>query len=760
MMSKISSGEKRRCVDALLAVVVALSFFAGSPVVAQVPSIESGQFGGTVADQRYEDSYLWLEDTGSEAVNAWISEKNSKTLVQLESDPRFAEIYERFLKERTNPQNTPQLFAMRQDRGVLYWVQPGADGKKGALSRMRLENFAEGSEDWEPLVDLDGLSDDDKRDWFVYFSNIRFSPAGTRMLLALTDGGEDAVALREYDLVNKRFVSGGFATPSYRQTAEWLDEDTILIAAAVKEGESTAANYSSVVRRWERGSELSDAEIVFEVDKSHILASVVAFESGEMRQVLLSDLASFSDSKFYAYSSSGDITKLQFPPAPFQAFTGISGVGNHALFSLEHDSWGIGGVNYPLGSVIAIDLARMLEQGGQAADITSLIYTPQSDEALVSVSASLSAGRTLTSDAVYLNVIKDVSAHLKKISLLGNGNWHVEEIDLPPKGAIDLPMYGDRYDPRFVLKFQNTLTPPQLYLAGRTDGLELVAAERPVSDLSDYSTEQYFAVADDGVRIPYFVTQRKDKVLDGETPVLMFGYGAFGLPITPAYRLPFLGALPEFWIEQGGAFVSVNPRGGGEYGPKWHLAAQLHKRQRSFDDIYAIAEDLVGRQLTAQGKIAWVGASNGGLTAGVVATQRPDLFGASIALVPLADMMRYHKLLAGPSWMSEYGNPDNPDDRQVLLEYSPYHNMGPERELASMLYITSTKDDRVHPGHARKMTAKAEALGKEILFYEDPQGGHLLSVTPASAARVSALQAVFLMQQFMDKTNEPDNSAK
>jgi prolyl oligopeptidase len=233
---------------------------------------------------------------------------------------------------------------------------------------------------------------------------------------------------------------------------------------------------------------------------------------------------------------------------------------------------------------------------------------------------------------------------------------------------------------------------------------------------------------------------------NGENPTLLYAYGGFEVPMLPNYS----AIIGTNWLEKGGVYVLANIRGGGEFGPKWHQAGLKENRQRVYDDFHSVAEDLIERKITSPEKLGIYGGSNGGLLVGVAFTQRPDLYEAVVSAVPLLDMKRYNKLLAGASWMAEYGNPDIPEEWEFIKEYSPYHNLKKGKDYPEVFFTTSTRDDRVHPGHARKMVAKMNEMGYDVYYFENMEGGHAGASTNKQSAQRYALLYSYLQMKLTD----------
>ncbi len=692
-----------------------------------------------------EDPYLWLEEIKGEKVDAWVEEQNAATVARLSADPRFESLKSQFKTIFESDDRLPDFSDQVQYRGQVYELHTDADHPRGQVMCTSLESYAAGEPFWEPLINVDELAANEGVNWYASPLQMKFSPSGAHVIVPLSDGGSDAVALREFDLENNQFVEGGFEAPLRRHQLEWLDDDTLLVATPLDESERTKAFYPRHVRKWVRGTALEDAPILASVEPDFTLAMPTSFRTSSQRIPLLMKMESFDQVEMFAVAEDDSLIPLDLPLGVLAAFGSMTGVGDLAVFLLEKD-WVVGEQTFPAGARVSVNLPRMIAQGGKPDGLVSLVYQPEANESL----AALVGGFTASRDAVYLNVLEDVKSRIKRLQPQPDGSWLASEVELPGDGSAALPMVSDPWSDSFLVRFENFLTPPSLSVLEDGTRLRVVRQVEANTDLSKFVTEQFFATAKDGTKIPYFVTHARDMKRDGSAPVLMYAYGGFGLPMTASYELPYIGPTHEIWLQRGGVFVLANPRGGGEYGPAWHEAGRGAKRQTVYDDLYAISEDIIARGLSSPGKFGFIGGSNGGLTAGVLPTQRPDLFGASVVLVPLLDMARFHKLLAGASWMAEYGNPEDPVQGPPLLAYSPYQNVKPGQPYPEMFFLTSTQDDRVHPGHARKMAHKMMDMGYPALFYEAREGGHAMAVNNEGKAINAAMGTVYLLQKLMD----------
>lgn len=673
------------------------------------------------------DPFLWLEDVEGERALSWVREQNARGLTRLEADPRYQRLHDTALAVITAEDRIP--YPMFLGEGISNFWQ---DSKhvRGLSRRTTLASYRSTEPRWETIYDLDALAAAEGRNWVVAGAAI-LPPEDRRAMLGLSDGGKDAVTFREFDIVERRFVDPGFMLPEGKQSAAWLDADTLFVARDWGPGTMTASGYPYIVKRWQRGAPLGTAEEVFRgtPDDVSVGAGVLRDRDGTVRGVVMTRAVDFYVSERFLLSEAGPI-KLPLPgKASLQSF-----VSGQLVFSLEEE-WRRGGTAYPSGALVSLDLAQCL------ADIDAaearLVYAPGPRETIEGVVATRS--RLLV--AIYRNVRGSAAAfHF-------NGrDWQSISLPLPDNVSVQIVAANDRDDTAFI-DVAGYLQPNTLHLADLAANTTEPVKSMPARfDASKAVVEQFEAASSDGTAVPYFVVRPCDLALDGNAPTLLYGYGGFQISMTPAYS----GALGKMWIEPGGVYVVANIRGGGEFGPNWHQAALKEHRQLAYDDFIAVAEDLIRRKITSPRRLGIMGGSNGGLLMGVMLTQRPDLFRAIVCQVPLLDMLRFHKLLAGASWMAEYGDPDNPAEAPFLERISPYHHLSADAAYPEPFFLTSTKDDRVHPGHARKMAAKMAAMGLPFLYYENIDGGHAAAANLQERARRSALEFTYLFQKLVD----------
>jgi prolyl oligopeptidase len=672
-----------------------------------------------------DDPFLWLEDIEGEAALAWVARQNAHTLAVLEGDPRFAGLYRAALDVLTAADRIPYP-AFLGERLANFWQDE--THVRGLWRETSLGSFLTPEPAWRTLLNIDALAAREGRGW-VFHGAPSLPPEHRRALVSLSDGGKDAAEQREFDIAAGEFVSGGFFLPEGKQSAVWLDADTLLVARDWGPGTMTRSGYPFVLKRLDRFLPLERAVEIFRGSPEDVSigASVLRDPDGTVRGILINRRIGFFDSEWHLLGATGPI-RLSVPArASFRGF-----VVGQMIFSLE-EAWDGNGI--PAGALVSLDLAACLAEPRNTVPV--LVVAPGAREAIEDVATT----RSLLLVTLYRNVRGGAVAYR-----FDGGRWIGETLKLPEHVSVDLVARSDR-DERAFLDVASYLLPNTLYLADAAAATaEVVKSLPPRFDTADLAVEQLEAVSADGTSVPYFVVRQESLPLDGSAPTLLYGYGGFQVSLTPSYS----GALGKLWLERGGVYAVANIRGGGEFGPDWHRAALKRDRIRAFEDFIAVAEDLIRRKITSRRRLGAMGGSNGGLLMGAMLTRRPELFHAVVIQVPLLDMLRYHHLLAGASWMAEYGDPDKPGEAEVLRRISPYHNLQPGVHYPEPLFVTSTKDDRVHPGHARKMAAKMAAMGLSYFYYENVEGGHAAAATLQERARRHALEFTYLTRKLMD----------
>jgi prolyl oligopeptidase len=675
------------------------------------------------------DPYLWLEDILGEKSLAWVRAENDHTLGVLESDPRFHELEARALAIYNA---TDKIVYADRYGDEMHDLWRDKKNVRGLWRKTSVEAYAAGAPIWETVLDLDALAESEGRNW-VYMGRDCLMSA-RRCMVQLSDGGTDSVVLREFDVDKGRFVEGGFESPDSKQWVSWVDEDTLMIATAVGDDSYNSSGYPRQIRLWDRDTPLEDARVLFEGPASDAVESPFVSHREDGTHALVVQVPQFFTEILHLVNEDESLSTLTLPEdISFQGFMG------QRLIALLRSDWKPGAQSAPAGSVISVRLRDLVDGRPQAS--LEIIYTPDKVSSVETV--------TVTKDRVYISILSNVTGQLIKASSQ-DGGWTLESVALPANGSLAVRASDDAANDVFV-SFESFLQPETLYRVMDDGEIRVVQALPERFDPSRFVTEQKFAAATDGTQIPYFLIRSKDLRFDGNRPTILYSYGGFEASLTPGYTYP-AGNSPNMtsWLEAGGTLVVANIRGGGEFGPAWHRAALKENRQVAFDDMIAVAEDLIDTGLTSPRRLGAMGRSNGGLLMGALLTQRPDLFNAIVCGVPLLDMLRYHKLLAGASWMAEYGNPDIPAEAAFISEYSPYQKMGEKDAYPETLFYSSTRDDRVHPGHGRKMAAKMRALGHSFLYYENIEGGHAGASDLKQRAFMDAIQLTYLMQKLMD----------
>ena len=667
-----------------------------------------------------DDPYAWLEDVGGAKPLAWVKARDAESQPLLESRAQFKEIHPRLLSVYTSRERIPTVAKLGR---WLYNFWQDEANPRGVWRRTTLDEYRKKEPRWEVVLDIDKLSAAEGEKW-VWKGDDCLYPEYKRCLVHLSRGGQDADEIREFDLEAKAFVKGGFVLPESKGGATWRDIDTLYIARDFGAGSMTTSGYPRVVKEWKRGTPMAQAKLVFEGDTADVGVQVaVVHEKGRRYEQLARNITFWDSEKFVLHGG-----KWYLVDVPLDA--NIETLHGQLFVQIKKD-WSVGGRAFKAGSLLAASLDRYLEG---ARDL-EVVFEPGEGVALESFAA--------TRGSLVLDVLDNVKSRIVEARLVA-GRWQSREVPVPPAASIGVSAVDPNDSDEYWLTVTSFVEPTTLYLArGGSDAREKLKALPAFFDARGVEVRQYEAKSKDGTRVPYFVVMHENTKLDGTNPAILYGYGGFEISMTPSYN----ATLGIGWLEKGGVYILANIRGGGEFGPAWHLAALREKRQNAFDDFYAVAEDVIKRGITSPRHLGIMGGSNGGLLVGVAFTQRPELFHAVVCQVPLLDMRRYNKLLAGASWMGEYGNPDDPKDWEFISKYSPYQNVFKDRKYPRVLFVTSTRDDRVHPGHARKMVAKMKDQGHDVLYYENVEGGHAAASTPAQQAYMWALTYTFLLEE-------------
>lgn len=666
-----------------------------------------------------EDPYLWLEEIEGERALAWVREQNARTLAVLEGDPRYAQLHTDALAIANNRDRLP-LGAVRD--GFYYNFWQDETHVRGIWRRSPLAAYASGAPQWETLLDIDALARAENANWV--YQGATCLEGTTRCLIALSDGGRDANTQREFDIATRSFVEGGFVVPTAKSSVAWIDRDTLLVGTDWGPGTMTESGYAFVVRRWSRGTPLSAAVEVMRGEATDVgVFAGVLDDVGGVRVPIAVEAQTFFETVYWRL----DGPQPQRISLPSRATVQGLFRGN-LVFTLE-EAWN----GLPQGALVAYPLS----QTGEATPRAQVLFAPGPRQSVQEVA--------ITRDAVLVAATENVRGRLLRFALDGAA-WRQTTIALPENGSIAFA--GASHDDELAfVTYEDYVTPDTLYaLEANATRTRVVRSLPPLFDASRFISEQFEAVSADGTRVPYFVVRARDMTFNGENPTLLYAYGGFQVSYPPTYN-PYVGRM---WLERGGVYVMANIRGGGEFGPAWHQAGLRTNRQVIYDDFYAVQQDLIRRNITNPRRMGIMGGSNGGLLMGVMLNQHPEMINAAVVQVPLLDMLRYDQLLAGASWVDEYGSPSNPEERAFLESISPYHNLRARDDFPTPFVLTSTKDDRVHPGHARKYVARMIELGMPVLYYENIDGGHSAAANLNEAARRRALEYTYLMQQLMD----------
>ncbi|HET7403552.1 MAG TPA: prolyl oligopeptidase family serine peptidase [Usitatibacter sp.] len=673
-----------------------------------------------LASMAQEDPYLWLEDvTGDKAV-AWVKEQNKTSQGELEARPEFKALHERLLAIYNSKERIP--FAAK--RGPwLYNFWQDADNPRGIWRRTTMEEYRKADPKWETVIDIGKLSADENEKWVFKGASCLY-PDYERCLVSLSRAGADAVEVREFDARAKQWVKDGFRAPESKGELVWRDRDTVYAARDFGAGSLTTSGYPRTVREWKRGTPLADAKTIFEGRETDVSAGAAVVNEPGRRYELLTRAIDFWNSE-HSILRDGKWVRLETPlDSQVDVFNGM------LVVKLRTD-WKPAARNFRAGSLIATSLDAFLSGKRDFEPI----FEPKERVSLQALA--------LTKNFILLDVLDNVKGRVVEARLAGDA-WKLRDVAVPPAASIGVSAVDRDENDDYWMTVTSFTEPTTLYLAhAGGDGRDKLKQLPAFFDAKGVTVTQYEATSRDGTKIPYFVVMREGTKLDGTNPTILYGYGGFEVSMTPSYN----ATMGASWLERGGVYALANLRGGGEFGPEWHTTALREGRQKTHDDFAAVAEDLVKRKVSSPRHLGIMGGSQGGLLVGTTFTQHPELFRAVVCQVPLLDMKRYSKLLAGASWMGEYGDPDKPGDWAFISKYSPYQNVAKDKKYPRVFFWTSTRDDRVHPGHARKMFARMKEQGHDVLYFEYLEGGHGAGSLPAQQAYTWALTYAFFLEE-------------
>ncbi len=689
------------------------------------------------SDAGSDDRYLWLEEITGDRALEWVRERNAQALARLSGGARFEELRAQVREVLDADERIPYV-SRRGEHLYNFWQD--AEHRKGLWRRTTLEEYRRERPEWEVLIDVDALAAADGESW-VWQGATVLRPGGYRQALVhLSRGGADASVVREFDIAEREFVTDGFALPEAKTDVSWIDADHIYVGTDFGPGSLTTSGYPRIVKQWRRGTPLDQAEVVFEGKPEDVAVSAFRDPTPGFERDFVVRSLDFYRSELYLRSG-GDLVRIDVPEDADAA------AHRQWLLVRTRSAWAVGGATYPAGALLAAPFDAYLA-GERDLEV---LFEPDERSAL--------SYWAWTRHHLILGTLRDVRSELAVVTppggpgpdaggpgpeTGGNGPGHAGSRwrRAPLPGVPELAQTDiagtDPYDSDEYMLTSSGFTQPATLRRGVIGGAaEDLKREPAWFDADGLSVRQFFATSDDGTRVPYFVTGPEG---GPGGPVLLTGYGGFEVSLTPFYS----GVTGRAWLARGGTYVVANLRGGGEYGPGWHMSAVKERRHRVYEDFAAVARDLAARGIATRERLGIEGASNGGLLMGVMLTRYPELFGAIACQVPLLDMRRYHELLAGASWIAEYGDPREPEQWEHLRPFSPYHNVAPGRPYPPVLLITSTRDDRVHPGHARKMAALLAEHGYDVTYYENIEGGHGAAADNEQRALKSALVFEFL----------------
>ncbi len=675
------------------------------------------------------DPHQWLEGVEDPKALEWVRAQNAKAETELASTAEFRQLEADLLAIYDSDARIPGV----SKQGEWYYnFWRDKQNPRGLWRRTTLDEYRKPEPQWEVLLDLDALNKAEDTNWVWGGANclrprLQSEPY-TRCLIALSRGGADATVTREFDLSTKSWVEDGFFRPEAKGALSWIDRDNVYVFTDFGDGTLTESGYPRIVKRWTRGTPLASAAVVYEGKADDMYISAGRDHTPGFERDFVSRTIAFYNDEVYLVGADGGLTKVDAPNSANKS-------ANREWITLElREPWTVGGKTYKAGSLLAAKFDDFMA-GKRAFDV---LFEPTDTSSL--------AGFSWTRNYLILNVLEDVKNMLTVLTP-GTSGWSRRPLQgVPEFGTVSARAVDSDESDTLWLTVTDYLTPTSLLLGDAGEGAaapETLKTQPAFFDASNHVVEQHFATSKDGTRVPYFLVRPKGLAYDGTAPTLLYGYGGFEISLTPGYS----GGTGKGWLERGGVYAVANIRGGGEYGPRWHQAALKSNRHKAYEDFAAVAEDLIDRKVTSPAHLGIRGGSNGGLLTGNMLVQYPELFGAVVIQVPLLDMQRYNKLLAGASWMAEYGNPDIPEEWAFIQKFSPYHLFDPAQKYPPTILLTSTRDDRVHPGHARKMMAKMLESGQDVRYYENIEGGHGGAADNKQAAHMDALYLTFLWQQ-------------
>jgi prolyl oligopeptidase len=667
-----------------------------------------------------DDENLWLDDIDGAKPLDWVKARNAETVTKYAESQDFKTLDARILEMLDSDAKIP-IVSKIGDHFYNFWRDK--QHPKGLWRRTTLAEYRKDKPAWETVIDLDALAASEKENW-VWHSAQCLKPDYRRCLISLSRGGADADVVREFDLSTKAFIKDGFALPEAKSQVAWIDDDHIYVATDFGPGSMTTSSYPRIVKEWKRGTPLASAQTVYEGKENDMSISAYRDRTPGFERDFVQRALEFYNSETFLRSKDGKLTKIDVPN---DAETDVE---REWLLVEPRTAWTVGGKTFPSGSLVATKFDDFMAGKREF----TVLFTPDEHTSL--------AGHSWTRHHLILTVSHDVVSQIKVLTPAATGAWKEDTLSgAPPLSNMQASGIDADETDEYFLSVSGFLQPTTLYYGTLGQGEREALKHTPAFfDASKYVVSQHFVTSKDGTKVPYFEVAPKAMKYDGNNPTLVYGYGGFEISLEPAYA----AGAGRAWLEKGGVYVIANIRGGGEYGPRWHQAALKANRPRAYEDFAAVSQDLIDRKITSPKHMGMMGGSNGGLLAGNMLTQYPQLYGAVVSQVALLDMKRYTHMSAGASWMAEYGDPDKPEEWKYIQTFSPYQNLHKGTKYPPVLFTTSTRDDRVGPVHARKMAARMQAMGFDASLYENIEGGHGAAADNKQLAFMSALAYTYL----------------
>ncbi len=671
------------------------------------------------------DENLWLENIDSKDALVWVKKINQQSEEALTKDPIYPSLFKDAMEVLNRGDKLPLIF---QQGNWIYNYWKDKSHPRGIYRRTTISSFKSATPNWQTVLDIDRMSGEDNIKWVFKKMNC-LKPEYIKCLVSLSPGGGDAIEVREFDAQTLNFVKDGFYVPKAKTAITWIDENHLYIGSDFGPDSMTDSGYPGIQKIWQRGTSIAQAKSIIKVDKKSVSSGVNHYSDDMGTIDIITDNVSFWTRRYWQLLNDKAI-KLDLP----ETAQLVDMINGQLIVQIKQD-WNFLNKKFKQGSILLIKPATLRGEKG-----TVTVLAEENPKAIIEDVVATSRG-------ILVITLEDVKSRIYFYEN-NNGIWKATQVALPASGQISIASLNHKTG-EFFARYEDFLTPPTLYLVDEKLNVEKIRQQSATFDSSPFKVQQFFTKSRDGTEIPYFVVMNRQLKFNGKNPTYIFSYGGFRSSLTPSYSGSYEdlnGAYGKMWLQRGGVFVLANIRGGGEYGPAWHASALLEKRSRSFEDFEAVAEDLIDKKITSSQHLGIEGRSNGGLLVAATMTRRPELYGAVICGVPLLDMKRYHKLLAGTSWMAEFGNPDT-DDWEFIKSYSPYHNIYKDIEYPPVFFFTSTRDDRVHPGHARKMAARLIAHDNKVEYYENMEGGHKGSSTTEQMAKRIAMGYTHLWKE-------------